>query len=565
MSVTTGSSDGDASAFAGGLLKLSLQGGMALNKQQSAAEADEDDDDQLDTSVYSATESETESDEDGDDGTNTDTDTEEEQQEEVGERLLDDCPFNLDKYRTRPRLNPAPCPPPLEGDFVNTVANGNTATEIAGLAPEMLDSEPLMLWLETQGDIRPKSAANEYFPAIQQKHVEENPATLDTFLVIKADQGRSPGKKRQRNNVRFPPCKGSFPEDPYRSDPMLALFILADKGNDDSVTSVEIIQALKDDPELAEQNKLPCNINVADGSRDLFWSFFRGMLKRKQIYTEEAVTLTEGKLKKLRKKLERLEDEVQIPMSGVEDEDVEKARGEIEEAERELKEAKKADKMVMRERTVNSEEWEAGLIRMWEDESMIGLRELAKTQAEARKGKKLSHLPDADFCAEQQQNMAKHALERKDLWKEHHHPQMDGLLEQEDRNAYHPYAPALPETWTCPSCGAYMYREDRYHHLKDACSGFKKVWEAAFTRLTKDFKRSLLERRAIHIVQTRLATDIGAYCTLADCEGDEHEAIKRLFNEQYRYEMELAEKVIGGTISTWLCRPRVNKKLLGKA
>ena len=71
---------------------------------------------------------------------------------------------------------------------------------------------------------------------------------------------------------------------------------------------------------------------------------------------------------------------------------------------------------------------------------------------------------------------------------------LDKIIAEEAAVSHIPHNPLMPEAWTDPATGAYMWREERYEFLRNS-EAYRNAWEAAFVRLTKKFRKSHLERR----------------------------------------------------------------------
>ena len=83
-------------------------------------------------------------------------------------------------------------------------------------------------------------------------------------------------------------------------------------------------------------------------------------------------------------------------------------------------------------------------------------------------------------------------------------------------------------------------------------------------RLTKKYRRSHLQRRAVRVENSGLCTWNEAFCALAETGGDEQQAIAQCRNENYRSELKLAAEVLEESILKWLKQPRINRHLLNK-
>lgn len=136
--------------------------------------------------------------------------------------------------------------------------------------------------------------------------------------------------------------------------------------------------------------------------------------------------------------------------------------------------------------------------------------------------------------------------------------QVVALEEAKEAQTHEPPA-ELPETWTCPATGQVMWREERYAFLA-ASPDFRSSWTEAFNCVCSLNKRSHLNRKAIKVTQTGLCTWEEAFLALAETRGDEIEAMSRLRNEQYRWEIALAHQVVDGVVKKYLSQSRVRVK-----
>ena len=116
----------------------------------------------------------------------------------------------------------------------------------------------------------------------------------------------------------------------------------------------------------------------------------------------------------------------------------------------------------------------------------------------------------------------------------------------------------FPDTWTDPVTGDVMWREERMDYLRSS-QHFRTTWDSAWEVFAKKHRRSHIERLALHIYKMQLCSFDEALCALVDCDSDEHEAIRRLRNFQYRCEMALVAEIMGSRVfRPYFSAPRIN-------
>ena len=154
---------------------------------------------------------------------------------------------------------------------------------------------------------------------------------------------------------------------------------------------------------------------------------------------------------------------------------------------------------------------------------------------------------------------------RRDFSKhEHGHlPTDDQLVEQMNAEAAAEWECSshqveFPDTWTDPITGTVMWREERMDYLRNS-KDFRTCWDSAWEAFIKQNKRSHIERLGLHVFRYQMCSYYEGICAIIDCDGDEHEAIRRLRNLQYRCEMALVAEIMGSRIfQPFFNQPRLN-------
>jgi len=117
-------------------------------------------------------------------------------------------------------------------------------------------------------------------------------------------------------------------------------------------------------------------------------------------------------------------------------------------------------------------------------------------------------------------------------------------------------------TWTCPTSGKVMPKEDRIPYLRTN-KKYVKTWHNAITKMTRKMSKSEAKQAVAKICRS---TGLGAgeaLCALALYKGDETAAIKRvLTSKEFRGEIELASDVC--KIGTFFTKKRSPKRNINR-